>query len=268
MHLPGEEAATGEHANAVGTFIKSRGHNENNEGSNYAYDTHGRTRSLWTEGIYENRLRPFTLSTGVQYSQRYSHNTYEGDAEATNDLHVSGLYLFSQLKGKIGRLSYVGGVGGSHRYYSQGATHQHFWLFRPKLTVSYALTDRLQARYGFELSQHVSQIALISDVSIKLNRLETLVGNPNLRPNRVTSHDLHLTYTMPRLTLDLQGYARLNANCNLEQYTRVNTASAASSPARSSPSSSLPVTPSRTRPNSSTAISIRLSPSASATMAI
>ncbi|MBR1681895.1 MAG: hypothetical protein IJ700_00780 [Bacteroidaceae bacterium] len=208
-------------ANAVGTYIKSRGHNENNEGGTYAYDTHGRTRSLWTEGIYENRLRPFTLSTGIQFSQRYSHNTYEGDAEATNDLHVSGLYLFSQLKGKLGRLSYVGGVGGSHRYYSQGTTHQHFWLFRPKFTVSYALTDRLQARYGFELSQHVSQIALISDVSIKQNRLETLVGNPNLRPNRVTTHDLHLTYTTPRLTLDLQSYARLNANCNLEQYSRV-----------------------------------------------
>ena len=208
-------------ANAVGTFIKSRGHSESNEGGAYAYDTDGRTRSLWTEGIYENRLRPFTLSTGIQCSQRYSHNTYVGDAEAVNDLHVSGLYLFSQLKGKVGRLSYVGGVGGSHRYYSQGSTHQHFWLFRPKLTLSYPLTDRLQARYGFEQSQHVSQIALISDVSIKQNRLETLVGNPDLRPNRVTSHDLHLTYTTPRLTLDLQGYARLNAHCNLEQYTRV-----------------------------------------------
>lgn len=208
-------------AYAVGTVIKSHGHSENNEGGTYAYDTRGRTRSLWTEGIYERRLRPFTLSTGIQYSQRYSHNTYAGDAEATNDLHVAGLYLFSQLKGKLGRLGYVGGVGTSHRYYSQGTTHQHFWLFRPKITVSYSLTDRLQARYGFELSQHVSQIALISDVSIKQNRLETLVGNPDLRPNRVTTHDLHLTYTTPRLTLDLQGYTRLNAICNLEQYTRV-----------------------------------------------
>ena len=207
-------------ANAVGTYIKSKGHQESNEGEAYAYDTDGSTRSLWAVGIYENRLRPFTLSTGIQYSQRYSHNIYEGDAEATNDLHVSGTYLFAQLKGHLGKLHYVGGIGGSHRYYSQGPTHQHFWLFRPKLTVSYPLTDCLQARYGFELGQHVSQIALISDVSIKQNRLETLVGNPDLRPNRVVSHDLHLTYSTPRLTLDLQGYARLNANCNLEQYTR------------------------------------------------
>ena len=207
-------------ANAVGTYIKSKGHSESNEGDSYAYDTEGRTRSLWAEGIYENRLRPFTLSTGLQFSQRYSHNTYEGDVEATNDLHVSSIYLFSQLKGHLGKLNYVGGIGGSHRSYNQGTTHQHFWLFRPKLTVSYPLAERLQARYSFELSQHVSQIALISEVSIKQNRLETLVGNPDLRPNRVTSHDLHLTYTTPRLTLDLQGYARLNANCNLEQYTR------------------------------------------------
>ena len=207
-------------ANVVGTYIKSTSHNERNEGYAYAYNTDGSTRTLWAESIYENRLRPFTLSTGIQFSQRYSHNVYEGDAEAVNDMHVSGTYLFSQLKGKLGKLNYVVGVGGSYRYYSQGSIHQHFWLGRPKLTLSYPITDRLRVRYGFEISQHVSQIALISDVSIKQNQLETLVGNPLLHPNRVTHHDLHLTFTTPRLTTDLQAYARFNAHCNLEQYTR------------------------------------------------
>ena len=77
-------------------------------------------------------------------------------------------------------------------------------------------------KYDFEVSQHVSQIALVSNVSIKENAMETLVGNPEIMPNRVTSHDFRLTYSTPRLTTELQGYWRLNANCNMEKYTRKN----------------------------------------------
>ena len=49
-------------ANAVGTYIKTDSYAEHNEGGNYAYDVTGKTYSLWTEAIYENRLKPFTLS--------------------------------------------------------------------------------------------------------------------------------------------------------------------------------------------------------------
>ena len=208
-------------ANLVGTYIRSESDVENNEGSNYAYNTDGRTRSLWSEAIYENRLRPFTLSTGIQFNLSRNHNVYEGDTKATNDLHTSGTYLFGQLQGQQRKLTYMAGLGTSRRHYRQGTTSHDFWLFRPKFNIGYAFTDRLRLRYGFEVAQHVSQIALVSNVSIKTNGMETLVGNPRLHPNRVTSHDLHLTYTTPRLTADLQGYARLHANCNLEKYTRV-----------------------------------------------
>ena len=207
-------------ANVVGTFIKTKSHTENNEGSDYQYDTNGKTYSLWSEAIYENRLKPFTVTTGAQFGQRYSHNVYSGDVEATNTMHTSDAYLFAQLQGRWQRLTYMGGLGTSLRRYRQGERRQHFWLFRPKFMLSYAITDHLRARYAFEVSQHVSQIALVSDVSIRLNQMETLVGNPDIHPNRVTSHDLHLTYTRPGFTSDLQGYYRLNAHCNMEQYIR------------------------------------------------
>ena len=207
-------------ANVVGTCISSRSTAESNEGTPYAYATRGRTYSLWGEAIYENRLHPFTLSIGTQIAQRYSHNRYTGDAEAVNRMRTSSAYLFSLVKGKLKGLSYSGGLGLSRRYYRQGADDQEFWLLRPKLSLSYALAPRLRARYDFETSQHTSQIALVSNVSIKQNQLETLVGNPTLRPNRVTSHDLRLTYTAPRLMSELQGYYRQNAHCNMEQYIR------------------------------------------------
>ena len=207
-------------ANAVATYIKTDSHAEHNEGGNYAYNVTGKTYSLWTEAVYENRLKPFTLSLGAQYGQKYINNVYSGDANADNAMRSSTLYFFGQLKGRLGKLGYMGGLGVSTRYYRQAEWNDRFLLFRPKMTLAYPLARNLKAKYDFEISQHVSQIALVSDVSIKQNAMETLVGNPEITPNRVTSHDLRLTYSTPRIMSELQGYWRLNANCNMEKYTR------------------------------------------------
>ena len=207
-------------ANVVGTYIKTTGDTENNEGQAYRYDINGRTYSLWSEAIYENQLKPFTVSVGAQYGQRYSHNTYQGDVDATNDMHTSSLYLFSQLRGHLGKLSFMGGLGASRRYYRQGDAKQDYWFFRPKFTVSYPLANRLKVKYDFEVSQHTSQIALVSNVSIKQNAMETILGNPDIHPNRVISHQLKLSYSTSRFTSELQGYYRLNPHCNMEKYIR------------------------------------------------
>ena len=207
-------------ANVVGTYIKTTGDTENNEGSAYRYDINGRTYSLWSEAVYENQLKPFTISVGAQYGQRYSHNRYQGDVDATNDMHTSNLYLFSQLKGHLGKFSFMGGLGTSRRYYRQGDAKQDYWFFRPKFTVSYPLTNRLKMKYDFEISQHTSQIALVSNVSIKQNAMETILGNPDIHPNRVISHQLKLSYSTSRFTSELQGYYRLNPHCNMEKYIR------------------------------------------------
>lgn len=209
-------------ANVVGTYIHSDNYTERNEGGDYCYSVTGKTYSLWSEGIYENRLKPFTWSSGVQYAQKYYHNDYTGDADATNAMHSSYIYLFSQLKGHLGNLGYMGGLGVSHYYFRQDDRPHRFWLFRPKLTVSYPLAKGLKLKYAFEVSQHVSQIAFVSDVSIKQNAFETLVGNPDVRPNSVISHDLRLTYATPLFKTELQGYYRMNKDCNMEKYNRQN----------------------------------------------
>lgn len=206
--------------NVVGTYIKTDSYSEHNEGGGYSYSVAGKSYSLWAEAIYENGLKPFTLSLGTQYGQRYIDNVYVGDANSTNSMRSSDIYLFGLLKGHLGKLGYMGGLGMNSRYYRQDDWSNRFWLFRPKLTVSYPLSKQLKVKYDFEISQHISQIALVSDVSVKQNAYETLVGNPNIHPNRVTSHDLRLTYSTHRLMTELQGFWRLNANCNMEKYYR------------------------------------------------
>ena len=207
-------------ANVVGTTIGSHNQTESNEGGAYRYAVDGRTWSLWGEAFYENRLKPFTVGAGVQHAQRYLHNVYAGDAEADNGIRSASTYVFGQLRGRLGAVGYLGGIGGSRVYYRQAATHYECWMFRPRLTLTYPVVRNLTVKYDFGISQHTSQIALVSDVCIKQNGLETLVGNPAIRPNCVTEHDFRLTYTLPRLTAELEGFYRLNAHCNMEKYVR------------------------------------------------
>ena len=38
----------------------------------------GKTASLLSEIIYENRLKPFTLSVGLAYTYKHTMNNYQG----------------------------------------------------------------------------------------------------------------------------------------------------------------------------------------------
>ena len=69
-------------ANAVGTFISTKTNSFYDEGTPYIYNVDGKSASLLSEMIYENRLKPFTLSTGLNYRYKHTRNDYTGDASA------------------------------------------------------------------------------------------------------------------------------------------------------------------------------------------
>lgn len=208
-------------ANVVGTCISAHTTTQQNEGGAYAYDTDARNYSLWSQAEYENRLRPFTIETGVQFSQQYLSNTYTGDTEAHNHLRSSTLYVFGQLRGQWRTVSYMGGLGISRRYFSTGAGNRYdFVLLRPQCSLSLPIGTRLKASYTAELNQHVSKIALVNQVTIKSNAMEMLVGNPEIQPNSTISHNLTLSWQTPRLSIDLQAYYRRNPHCNMEKTIR------------------------------------------------
>ena len=207
-------------ANVVATSIASDNNDYDDEGSSYAYHVDGRTWSLVTEAVYENRLSPFTLSFGARSQLKYTKNEYSQDVESTNNIHNSNLYLFGEVKGNIGKLSYMAGLGVTNERYRQGTYRFNHWLTRPKATFSYKMTDRLTLRYGFEMFQRLSRIAMVSDTKIRQNSMEWTVGNPDLRPCRVYEHDLRLIYTRQRLQTQIIAYFRQNRHPNLAFYTR------------------------------------------------
>ena len=170
--------------NAVGTYIGTRSSDSYDEGSPYRYDVDGRTYSLLSEAIYESRLKPFTLSAGLNYSQKYTNNEYTGDVSSVTPIHHNRVYLFSEIKGTWGKLRYSAGIGGSYLHYRQQAHSYDYWSFCPKAALSYNFTHSLQLSYNFQLNERTSRVAMISDAAIRTNRMEWTVGSPDLKPNR------------------------------------------------------------------------------------
>lgn len=206
--------------NAVGTYIGTRSSDSYDEGSPYRYDVDGRTYSLLSEAIYENRLKPFTLSAGLHYSQKYTNNEYTGDVSAATPIHNNRVYLFSEIKGLWGNLRYSAGIGSSYLYYRQQAHSYNYWSFCPKAALSYSFTHALQLSYNFQMSERTSQVAMISDASIRNNRMEWTVGSPDLKPNREMYHLLRLTYTDNRLQASLEGFYKQCLRPNMAVYER------------------------------------------------
>ena len=72
----------------------------------FGYNTLGKKWSLNSEAIYENHMKPFTLSAGLRYAQKYIDNDYSGDAVFVSQIHSSNIYAFSQIQGSLWKISY------------------------------------------------------------------------------------------------------------------------------------------------------------------
>ena len=207
-------------ANAVGTYIATKSSNYYDEGAPYQYDVSGKTVSALSEIIYENRLKPFTLSAGVNYRYKYTKNDYTGDAFALTELKQNNVYAFSEIKGSLKDLRYSFGLGASYIHYNQNEHNYDFWAFRPKATLAYNIMNGMQLSYTFEMKDRASRIAMISDATIQTNSMEYTVGNPNLKPARDTEHTLRLSYNDDRWSTFAEGFYRHCNKPNMALYER------------------------------------------------
>ncbi len=206
--------------NAVGTYIATSLRSSYDEGAPYAYQVEGKTYSLMSEAIYENRLKPFTFTAGANYMQKYTKNKYTGDVNSVNPMHNRSVYAFAEIKGKLGPIRYVAGVGGSYLDYRQQAHDYQYWLFRPKASVAYNPVQAVQLKYDFQISEHVSRVAMISNTSIRNNSMEWTLGNPDIRPNREQAHTFQISYTHPRFQSFVQAYGKRCHQPNMATYIR------------------------------------------------
>lgn len=207
-------------ANIVGTTIGTKANNHLKEVSPYIYNVNGQMRSLYSELIYEHQLRPFTISAGINSMLKYIRNEYIGDVKSFNKMNYSTLYMFSEIKGNWQKLGYVLGIGATNAGYKQATDKYNYWLFRPKLSLNYSVTQALSVRYSFEIFEHISRMAMISNTKIRENSREWRVGNPNIEPNKVVQQIVNISYVRPRFYNLVDFFWRLNTNPNMSKYVR------------------------------------------------
>lgn len=207
-------------ANAVGTYISTQTSSYYDEGTPYKYDVDGKTASLLTEIIYENRLKPFIFSTGLNNSYKYIKNDYLGDASALTKTNNNRLYAFAEIKGMFRPLRYTLGAGASYIHYTQNGHRYNFWTFRPKASLTYNLNNNMQLSYTYQMWDRVSRIAMTSDAMVRTNSMEWTVGNPDLKPSHDMEHRLQFSYNNNRLQTFFDVYFKQCLKPNMAHYER------------------------------------------------
>lgn len=207
-------------ANAVGTYISTQTSNYYDEGNPYRYDVDGKTASLLTEIIYENRMKPFTLSTGLNNSYKHIKNDYSGDASSLTKTSNNRLYAFAEIKGTMRKLRYTLGAGASYIHYTQNGHRYNFWTFHPKASLTYDINNSMQLSYTCQMQDKVSRIAMTSDVMVRTNSMEWTAGNPDLKPSHDMDHRLQFSYNTNRLQTFVEGYYKQCLKPNMAHYER------------------------------------------------
>ncbi|MGN0049929.1 MAG: hypothetical protein ACI37N_01915 [Prevotella sp.] len=188
--------------------------------TSFGYNTLGKKWSFNSEAIYENHMKPFTLSAGLRYAQKYIDNDYSGDAVFVSQIHSSNIYAFSQIQGSLWKISYMVGFGLSREYYRQGeTTYDRVWL-RPKLNLSMPISKSLRLNYTLTSSPASSKLQNMSGMSIITNEMEYSVGNPDLIMERRDDHTLTLSYQSPRLYTQLMSFYRHNDHPAMQHVRR------------------------------------------------
>lgn len=188
--------------------------------TSFGYNTLGKAWSLKSEAIYENRMKPFTLSAGLRYAQKYIDNHYSGDATLVSQIHSSNIYAFSQIQGSLWKIGYMVGLGLSREYYRQRETmYDRVWL-RPKLNLSLPLSQHIRLIYTLTSAPASSKLQNMSGMSIITNGMEYSEGNPELIMERRDDHILTLSYQSPRLYTQLMTFFRHNAHPAMQHVYR------------------------------------------------
>lgn len=206
--------------NLVGTSIATDSENRQDEKTMYRYGVKGRTYSLMSEALFENRLRPFTLTVGLNHKLKHTNNEYTQDAAALNRLYNNDLYGFAEIKGNAGKFSYTAGTGVSYRHYRQGDNRYNYWLLRWKGSLTYRLSNDIQISYTLQSGERFSKIAMISDATIRNNSMEWTVGNPDLKPNRDLENILRINYAHGRWETFAEAYIKNCLHPNMEVWER------------------------------------------------
>lgn len=207
--------------NASGSYTASDYDYSYGGSSPYAYTSASKARTMFAETVYENRLRPFTLSAGTTFDYNFTGVDYHGDTEAHNSILTQGVYMFAQIKGRLANLSYTVGTGASYRHYRQGSQRNDYWLWRPELQLSWSPWRPFRLSYNVSMTQKPPRLAYLGDATVRNNTFEFTAGNPAIRPNKVIEQSITASLQLPSLYTQIMTAYRKSPDCTMPKIERM-----------------------------------------------
>lgn len=174
--------------NIVGTYINSnskRDYKETNGDipvSDISTNVNGNKYSLIGEGIYEKKSSLGKFSLGLRHTQSYTDNEYLGQTLTQTNMKQSDTYLYGEFQGKVNKLNYSLGVGGTRSWFKQGNDGYQNYTFRPTLGLTYNFNKKIFLRYRGRIYTSAPSLADLSNVEQYIDSLQIRRGNSNLKP--------------------------------------------------------------------------------------
>lgn len=182
--------------NVVGTYIDSNSNRnytetkDNKQLTAISTNINGSKYSLISEGIYEKKGKVGKLSIGIKHTQSYTSNEYFESSLTQTNIKQSETYMYTEFQGKMTRLNYSVGIGGTRSWFKQGADGYQNYTFRPTLGLTYNFCENTFVRYRGKIYNTAPLLSDLSNVSQNIDSLQIQKGNSNLKPVTAYSNNI------------------------------------------------------------------------------
>lgn len=185
--------------NLVGTYIGSESgrlyqeRRDNQLLADIQNNVDGKKYSLIGESIYEKQFESGSLSAGLKHTQAFADNTYTNGTRYVTEMKQSDTYAYLSFKGKLKKLEYTLGVGGTRSWFYQKGDGDGYqtYTFNPRLTLQYNFPSNAYLRLQGSINNTAPSLSELSAVDQRIDSLQISRGNPELRP--FSSYRLNLS---------------------------------------------------------------------------
>ncbi|GHT49314.1 TonB-dependent receptor [Bacteroidia bacterium] len=154
----------------------------------------GKRYSLIGEGIYEKKLGVNVINGGLRHTQSLSDNAY---LTGTSEMGQTETYLYGEFKGKVQKLDYTLGIGGTRSSFRQQGEADHVdYTFNPRVVLQLALPGESSIRLKSDVLNTPPNLSDLNAIDQEIDAWQIQRGNPALKP--YLGYKTKLTYEVKK----------------------------------------------------------------------
>ena len=162
--------------------------------SNNSY--RNKSYSMIAEAVYSSKLGKGVWNVGAYFAYKNFNQTHNEDEQSKSKLDYNREYIHSDYTNKTGRLSYTGGLSYENiNYHPANSQSYHFHVFRPTLTLTYALARRMSLHLNSTILSKIPQMGNLTENKTLIDEHYYSVGNTSLKAFYQIDNELNYRFT-------------------------------------------------------------------------